>query len=344
MTHGIVELDGSQGEGGGQILRTSLTLALLTGRPFRLRKIRAGRSKPGLQPQHLKSVHAAAEIGHANVKGASLGSSTLDFEPGPVTAGNYHFRIGTAGATSLVLHTIYLPLVLAKEPSIVTIEGGTHVSHSPCFHFLERTWRSYVGLLGLQLSLNMNRPGFYPRGGGSIRANLQPSALPRGFNPRAFRPPVRARVLSAVAGLPADIARRQARRAAYRLAERGLDVEASEESWQGGPGTMLSIELATEPVPTFFFALGERGKPAEAVATAAVAEVDAFLDADPLGIDEHSADQLLLPLALSPDSSCFPTARVSSHLLTNALVIQQFLPRRIRCEGEQGGPGVVHIS
>ena len=343
MTHGIVELDGSQGEGGGQILRTSLTLSLLTGRPFRLRKIRAGRSKPGLQPQHLKSVLAAAEVGHAHVQGAILGSSSLEFEPGSVTAGNYHFRIGTAGATGLVLHTIYLPLALAKEPSVVTIEGGTHVSHSPCFHFLDRTWRSYVGLLGLSVSLRMDRPGFYPRGGGSIQTDLRPSPLPRAFNPCVGRRPTHARIVSAVAGLPADIARRQARRAAYRLAERGLEVEAREEFWSGGPGTMLGIELATEPVSTFFFALGERGKPADAVANDAVAQATAFLDADPPGIDEHSADQLLLPLALSPEASCFRTARVSSHLLTNAAVIQQFLPRHIECQGAEGEAGVVHI-
>src|SRR5438132_13911005 len=155
----MLELDGSMGEGGGQILRTSLALSLITGRRFRLRNIRAGRAKPGLQPQHLKSVHAAADVGQAEVKGASLGSSALDFEPGAVRAGAYHFRIGTAGATSLVLHTVYLPLALAKEPSTVIVEGGTHVSHSPCFHFLERTWQPYMAQLGMRLALRMDRPG-----------------------------------------------------------------------------------------------------------------------------------------------------------------------------------------
>src|SRR5438105_3224405 len=157
MTTRTVELDGSFGEGGGQILRSSLAMSLLTGRPFRLRNIRARRSKPGLQPQHLKSVHAAAEVGQATVKGAHPGSTTLDLEPGPVRPGTYRFRIGTAGATSLVLHTVYLPLALAKGPSTVTVEGGTHVPHSPCFQFLDCSWRAYMALLGIDATLTMER-------------------------------------------------------------------------------------------------------------------------------------------------------------------------------------------
>jgi RNA 3'-terminal phosphate cyclase (ATP) len=344
MSKGIVELDGSFGEGGGQILRSSLALSLLTGRPFRMRNIRARRTRPGLQPQHLKSVLAAAELGGANLKGAQLHSSSLDFEPGPIAGGDYHFRIGTAGATGLVLHTVYLPLAMAKRSSKVTIEGGTHVKHSPCYHFLERTWCPYMRELGLDIAVRMQRAGFYPRGGGVIEADIQPSGLPRGFHLEASRPVEQARVLSAVAGLPEHIAERQGRRAAEQLQRWGLRVEVRHEIWVGGPGTMLGIELATEPVPTFFFALGERGKPAEAVADEAVAEAIAFLGADTPGVDAHSADQLLLPLALSPETSSFRTACVSMHLLTNLDVIQKFLPRKALCDGEVGGPGVVHIG
>ncbi len=212
-------------------------------------------------------VLAAAEVGRAQVKGASLGSSSLDFDPGPVQAGNYRFRIGTAGATSLVLHTIYLPLALAKEPSTVTIEGGTHVSHSPCFHFLDRTWRSYMEQLGvLRVAASWSGPASISAAAERIQGRHPPrgrlccaASIPKTRNPSDPR----AKVLAAVAGLPIEIAHRQARRAVYRLTERGLQVETREETWPGGPGTMLSIELATEPVPTFFFALGERGKPAE---------------------------------------------------------------------------------
>lgn len=343
MADSALELDGAQGEGGGQILRSSLALALLTGRPFRLRHIRAGRAKPGLQPQHLQCVLAAAEIGQAQVQGAHRGSTALAFAPGAVRGGDYHFRIGTAGATSLVLHTVYLPLALAKARSTVAIEGGTHVAMSPCFHFLATTWRGYLARIGLEVGMRMERAGFYPRGGGLIVAEIEPWTAPPGLVLAASEPVSQARILSAVAGLPESIARRQAQRAARQFAKRGLAVETREESWAGGPGTMLGVELATAPVPTFFFALGERGKSAEAVADEAAAQAAAFLDTGPYGVDEHSADQLILPLALMAGASRFPTACISSHLRTNAAVIQQFLPRTIECVGADGQPGWVNI-
>lgn len=173
----MLELDGSQGEGGGQILRTSLTLSLLTGKSFHLRRIRAGRKKPGLQPQHLMCVQAAMQIGQARAQGATLNSTDLVFEPGPTTPGNYTFSIGTAGATSLVLHTVYLPLALrGTEPSQLMIRGGTHVTASPCFHFLDSTWRGMLETMGVRIDLTMRGPGFYPRGGGLIDARVQPAA------------------------------------------------------------------------------------------------------------------------------------------------------------------------
>ena len=172
----LLELDGSEGEGGGQILRTSLALSLITGRGFHLRNVRAGRAKPGLQPQHLASVRAAAAIGGATLRGASAGSSDLVFEPGAIRPGSYRFDVGTAGATGLVLHTIYLPLAYrAAAPSAVTLIGGTHVRTSPSFHFLDATWRRYVGLCGLRVSLRLVRPGFYPRGGGIVEVSIQPA-------------------------------------------------------------------------------------------------------------------------------------------------------------------------
>src|SRR5262245_5230386 len=205
MSNTRVELDGSQGEGGGQVLRTSLALSLLTGKPFHLRNVRAGRAKPGLQPQHLRSVLAAAAIGGALVKGASLGSTDLAFTPGEVVAGKHRFEIGTAGATGLVLHTVYLPLALrGGGPSEVTLVGGTHVQTSPTYHFLDATWRRYVERMGLQVSLRLDRPGFYPRGGGVVRAFLQPCPRLRGVT-LGERDPVTITGVSAVAGLDAGI-------------------------------------------------------------------------------------------------------------------------------------------
>src|SRR5205823_7820052 len=201
-----LELDGSFGEGGGQILRTTLALSLITGKAFHLRNVRAKRSKPGLQPQHLMSVRAAATVGQATVRGDSKGSTDLVFEPGEVKPGKYRFDIGTAGATGLVLHTLYLPLMLGKDgPSELTLTGGTHVTTSPCFHFLDVTWRAYLEQFGLKLRLRMDRPGFYPRGGGIVKVILQPAEAGHGFH-HTRRGPLKATGFSAVAGLPESIA------------------------------------------------------------------------------------------------------------------------------------------
>jgi RNA 3'-terminal phosphate cyclase (ATP) len=345
MSNGVIELDGSFGEGGGQILRTSLALALLTGKPFHLRNIRAGRAKPGLQPQHLMSVRAAATVGQAQTRGDSKGSSDLEFTPGPVKPGQYRFDIGTAGATGLVLHTVYLPLVLgAAGPSDLTLVGGTHVSTSPCFHFLETTWRRYVALLGVRLGLKMVRPGFYPRGGGVVEAHLEPCIRLKGLTARE-RSPIRVSGFSAVAGLPQHIAVRQARRAAYRLKQRySIDADIREEQWPGGPGSVLALVVDTSPAPALFFGLGERGKPAERVADEAVDQAGAYLDAAPAAVDCHSADQTVLPLAMADGPSEFTVAEVTAHLLTNVAVIRRFVDRDIVCEGREGEPGRVCIT
>jgi RNA 3'-terminal phosphate cyclase (ATP) len=341
----LIEIDGAAGEGGGQILRTSLALALRTGKAFRLYNVRAGRSRPGLQPQHLMSVRAAAAVGRAQVRGAARDSSELLFEPGEVRPGTYRFDIGTAGATGLVLHTVYLPLALAgPEPSEVTITGGTHVRTSPSFDFLDATWRPYLELLGLKVGLRLVRTGFYPRGGGEIRAHIPACPRLHGVRLEEVRRPTRAAGASAVAGLPEDIARRQARRAAHRLRQAGLPADFCEETWPGGPGTVLTVLLDTAPVPTLFFALGERGKRAERVADEAADQALAYLKAEPFGVDPHSGDQLVLPLALAQGPSSYRVAEVTRHLTTNVAVIRRFLDRDIVCEGEEGRPGVVRIS
>jgi RNA 3'-terminal phosphate cyclase (ATP) len=345
MSSDVLELDGSFGEGGGQILRTSLALALLTGRPFHLRNVRANRTRPGLQPQHLMSVRAAAAVGQAETRGASLGSSDLTFRPGKVVPGSYRFDIGTAGNTSLVLHTLYLPLTLrAAGPSDLTLVGGTHVTKSPCFHFLDVTWRRYLALVGLRVGVKMVRPGFYPRGGGVVESHLEPCPRLKGLHLRE-RGTITVTGISAVAGLPEHIAQRQARRAAYVLKERhDIKADIRLETWPGGPGTMLAVVVDTAPVPVLCFGLGERGKPAERVADEAVDQVSAYLAAAPAAVDPHSADQLVLPLALAEGPSEYTVAEMTRHLLTNVAVIRRFLDRDIVCEGEKGKPGRVRIA
>jgi RNA 3'-terminal phosphate cyclase (ATP) len=339
----MLEIDGSFGEGGGQILRTSLALSLLTGKPFHLRKIRANRRpKAGLRPQHLASVRAAAQIGNAMVNGATVSSSDMTFRPGDVASGKYHFPIGTAGSTALVLHTVYLPLALADGPSELVLEGGTHNEKAPSYHFLQTTWRAYMARLGLHVSLEMMRPGFYPRGGGMLTAHIQPWGLRK---PLKLTGPValeRASILSATAGLPAHVNNRQARRATVRLRDAGVEPDVSTEEWQGCPGSMLAITWAG-PVPTLFTGLGARGKPAETVANEAADEALAHRETG-MPVDPHSADQLLLPLSLADGNSEYHVSEVTRHLTTNVAVIQLFLDREIAIQGDEGSTGVVRVS
>ena len=341
----MIEIDGSEGEGGGQILRSSLALSILTSRPFKLVNIRANRDKPGLRPQHVMSVRAAGTICGALYKGAAVGSSTLVFEPGEVKPGPYTFQIGTAGATALVLHTVYLPLALrGGTSSEVTITGGTHNEKAPCYHFLETTWNGYMRRLGLRIDIEMTRPGFYPRGGGEIRAVVHPSSRLNGLNLTTCPELTTAGGFSAVAGLPESVAKRQARRLATKLKAAGVEPHIPTEEWPAvSPGSVAAAVFRQAPVPTLFFGLGARGKPAEAVADEAADEAIAFRQSG-CPVDKHSADQLLLPLAFSPDASVYRTSEVDRHTTTNVETIRKFVDRAISVEGAVGEPGTVTVA
>lgn len=345
MSNGMIELDGSEGEGGGQILRSALTLSILTRRPFKLINIRANRSKPGLQPQHLMCARAAGTICNGTYKGASVGSSSLYFEPGTVKSGKYTFGIGTAGATSLVLHTVFLPLALrGDQPSEVAITGGTHNQHAPCFHFLQTTWAAYLSRMGISIDLDMKRPGFYPRGGGEIRAVIHPCSRVGGISLANCPELTTAGGFSAFAGLPESVGRRQARRMSVKLKSAGIESHLPIEEWHAAnPCTVAAVIFRQAPVPPLFFGLGERGKPVEAVADEAVEEAIAFRDAR-CPIDPHSADQLLLPLVFSSAESEYRTSQVTRHLTTNIMTVRKFVERGIELEGEEGATGIVRIA
>lgn len=341
----MIELDGSAGEGGGQILRSALALSILTRRPFKLTNIRANRSKPGLQPQHLMCVRAAGAISGAIYKGANVGSSVLYFEPGAVKAGNYTFSIGTAGATSLVLHTVYLPLALRGDAaSTVAITGGTHNAHAPCFHFLETTWAAYLARMGIKVEVEMPRPGFYPRGGGEIRATIHPCSRVNGLSLLTCPELTTAGGFSAFAGLPESVGKRQARRLSVRLKAEGVESHIPQEEWEAAnPGSVAAVIFRQAPVPALFFGLGERGKPSESVADDAADEAIAFRDAK-CPVDPHSADQLLLPLAFSDDASEYRASEITRHLTTNVETVRRFVDRTIEIEDGAGKSGVVRIG
>jgi len=341
---GLIHIDGTMGEGGGQVLRSSLTLSLITGRPVELTRIRAHRRNPGLGFQHAMAVQAAATLSRARVEGNRTGSQTLYFAPGRVTPGRYHFDIGTAGSTSLVMQTILLPLALTPGASQVTVTGGTHVPMSPCFHYLDWHWRPMLQRIGVDFALHMPRAGFYPPGGGEIHAEIHGRSRVKGLElPRRGR--LREiRGLSAVANLPEEIGERQRRQALARLQAIDCPQAIAVETLPAlSPGTLLVLLARFEHGQACFTALGARGKRAERVADEAVDALEVFLARD-AAVDRWMADQLLLPLALGRQPSVFTTSEVTSHLLTHADVIRAFLPADIRIVGAPGDPGTVHVQ
>lgn len=339
----MMEIDASFGEGGGQILRSALALSILTQKPVRLVNIRARRPQPGLKPQHLKAVEAAAAISAARVAGAGPGSQTLLFEPHGLQAGEYAFDIGTAGSTGLLLQTLYLPLSFAGKSSRLKLTGGTHVPWSPCFHYLSWQWLPYLTEIGYRLACRLESAGFYPRGGGVVHADIEPHARlsPLTIGQRGRLLGIHG--LSAVGRLPLAIAERQRSEALARLAPLGVAVEIEvAEVPSPSPGSFIVLQAKFEHSRCCAFALGERHKPAERVADEAAAELRADI-ASGGAIDAWLADQLLLPLAFAPGVSEFSVCRISRHLLTNAELLGYFLPVQAEIEGEQDQPGRVRL-
>ncbi|MEX1133549.1 MAG: RNA 3'-terminal phosphate cyclase [Acidimicrobiia bacterium] len=316
----MLSIDGSEGEGGGQILRTALASSLLTGVPFRIKNIRAGRGRPGLLHQHLAAVNAAAEVAAAKTKGATLGSTMLVFEPGEVRPADYHFAIGTAGSTGLLLQTVLVPLLTADGESQLVIEGGTHNEGAPAFEFLDLTFAPVLRRMGADLSLALERPGFYPAGGGRIRVRAgRASWAPLDLQDRGATRSVWARAV--VSRLPISIAERE-------LAVVGQSLGWPEENLTpdevdaDGPGNVLILAVENEQVTEVFTGFGRRGLPAEQVAAEAVARTRRYLDSG-VAVDMHLADQLLVPFTQSNGGS-FLTSQPTRHFMTNVKVLSRF--------------------
>ncbi|MEA2564124.1 MAG: 3-terminal phosphate cyclase [Acidobacteriota bacterium] len=325
----MLELDGSEGEGGGQILRTSLALSMVTGTPVRIRNVRARRPKPGLMRQHLVAVQAAARIGGAQVTGAEIGSSTLAFIPGEVKPGEHELSVGSAGSTTLVLQTILPALLCASQPSLLVLEGGTHNPMAPPFEFLERTYLPLVNRMGPRVHAELDRAGFYPAGGGRIVVSIEPAERLTGFE-LLQRGEIRRRQATAlVSRLPRHIGEREIAEAA-RLAE--WDSLEVREVDTPGPGNAVLLSVESDALTEVFVGFGQRGVPAEQVASRAVQEMQHYLDAG-VPVGEHLADQLLLLFALA-GSGAFATLPLSGHAMTQIDLIPGFLDVAIRVEGE----------
>jgi RNA 3'-terminal phosphate cyclase (ATP) len=342
----MIEIDGSHGEGGGQIVRTALGLSCLFRKSFRIFNIRKKRKKPGLMPQHLTCLRAAQRITGAEVSGAYADSTEFVFSPGKIQSGNFFFDVGTAGSTSLVLQTILPALLFSGQQTTVTITGGTHVPFSPSFHYLSGVFSRFLDLIGIRILLSLESYGFYPEGGGRIRAEVLPAekVIP-------LRKPERGRFLgfsgySGVGNLPITIAERQRNSFLDRIAPQTSEQKRFErielvEADTPGKGSFLDVMAGFEHSDAGFTALGARGKRAETVGEEAASEFIRFYSAD-AALDSHMADQIVLYLSLISDESYFTTAAITSHLTTNLWAVGLFHVIHYSLD-EKNGAGIVRI-
>ncbi len=339
----MIEIDGSYGEGGGQILRTALAFSAISKIPIRVKNIRASRKNPGLGNQHLATVNALARISGATIEGNRIGSQTLTFIPQEICPGGYEFRIETAGSVTLLLQAIFPPLCLRQEDSTVTLTGGTHVPWSPPFHYFSQVFLPTLKPMEVSAEAEIEKWGFYPKGGGRIRLKLSPtdelkpiSLIERGLLKKITG-------ISAVANLPKHMAERQRGQAMKRIRrELNFDPEITilSDAPSGGQGSFLFLLTEYEGVVAGFSSLGARGKPAEKVADEAVDYLKEYAESDGC-VDSHLADQLVPFMALAKGNSSFTTAHMTGHLFTNLWVVAQFIDTKIQTRGDLGRSGRV---
>lgn len=329
----MITLDGAQGEGGGQILRSALSLSMITGQPFEMTGIRAGRAKPGLLRQHLTAVRAAAEICGAEVNGGELGSQQLCFTPGSVRGGEYRFSIGSAGSCLLVLQTVLPALWFADSASRVEVHGGTHNQSAPSADFIRHVWEPLLTRMGISQQTTLLRHGFYPAGGGSVAAEVAPVASLSGLRLMSRGETVRIAAEALLAAVPYHVGERETQALEAYLPLTDKKVQVLEGG--AGPGNTLSLTVECEHLTELFIAFGNKGVSAEKVAHQLASAAKRYL-ASTAAVGEYLADQLILPLALAGEGA-FTVAETTAHLLTNIAVVERFLPVRITCEPNGGG-------
>jgi RNA 3'-terminal phosphate cyclase (ATP) len=325
----MIKIDGSQGEGGGQILRSSLALSVCLQTPVKIEKIRAKRSKPGLMRQHLTAVRAAAEISDAEVKGDAINSRELVFTPKTLKAGAFNFNISTAGSSTLVFQTVLPALLRAKEPSSITVKGGTHNAKAPPFDFLDKTFLPVLRKMGPNVTAQLARSGFYPAGGGQISFDIQPKELAR-IDMSSRGPLTSQYVISRVAALPFNIVERELLVFERRFGWNKSQLRPERLPDEQGPGNVVLVHAESQHLTEVISAVGEKGVPAERVAMTAMEEFEAYVNAD-VPVGEHLADQLMLLMALGKGGS-YLTVKPSLHTTTHAQILQVFLGTKIKME------------
>ena len=336
-----IDIDGSFGEGGGQILRTALSLSCITGLPFRLFNIRKGRKKSGLMPQHITCVNAVSEICNAKVSGCSKGSTSLTFTPGKINSGNYTFDIKTAGSTSLVFQTILPPLLFADGPSHITIIGGTHVPFSPNYHYISEVFIPVLNKLGIKIEPSIVKYGFYPKGGGEVSFKILPAGKIKSLNAASKETLVNISGYTGVSRLPLTIAEREKNSVLKALHPLSAEIQIMDVS-SPGEGTFVFLKGEYDNTLCGFSSLGERGKPAERVGKEAAEQFMHFHNS-PACLEPHLSDQILIYLSLSNENSSFTTSCITQHLLTNIWVIEKFLKVRCQIEGDLNTEGKVTV-
>ena len=326
----MITLDGSMGEGGGQIIRSSLSLSAITGEPVRIQNVRAGRAKPGLLRQHLTALNAVTEICGGHATGAELGSGEVGLRPGTIRPGDYTFSVGSAGSANLVLQTVLPILLQAGAPSTVTIQGGTHNPSSPPFDYLKECFFPALRKIGHRVDGKLNAYGFYPAGGGELKVEIGQSESPREFALLDRGKEVSRSLEALIANLPGEIAKRELETASSLL---DIDFDTGckfTHPTSRGPGNALYGRLFYETGTVLFAQFGAKGVSAEQVGKRLAKQMKTFA-ASSAAVDHHLADQLLLPMALAKGGA-FTTLRPSLHATTNAEVIGKFTGRNISFE------------
>jgi RNA 3'-terminal phosphate cyclase (ATP) len=327
----MIQLDGSQGEGGGQILRTALALSLCTEQPFRISNIRAGRQKPGLLRQHLTAVKAAEEISDATLSGAEMGSRELTFQPGKVAPGNYDFAVGTAGSATLVFQTVLPALLVGGKETTLRCRGGTHNPFAPPFDFLDRCFAPQVRKMGAGLELELVTPGFYPSGGGEFSARITPAKKLKRLSLLEAGPLKRHRIHIYLAHLAEEIGRRERALLIKHFPPDEILLH-TDFPLTPGPGNAIVLEREHEHVTEIITSFGEKGVAVETVVSHLIEAHRTYLTSGAV-VGDYLADQLLIPFALA-GSGEFITGNPTSHAVTNAQTISKFLDRKINFREE----------
>jgi len=318
----MIRIDGSQGEGGGQILRTALSLSTITGKPFTIYKIRNNREKPGILNQHLTAVKALATICNAKMQGNQLGSQELYYEPGSIQSGTYFFNVGTAGSCALVLQALIPVLLQANAPSSITLEGGTHNPLAPPYEFLEKAFLPILVNMGAWINPRITTYGFYPAGGGTISLEIAPAlqlhpldlyTVPENYQIKAY---------AFSSQIPLHVIHDEIAllKKAFQLQD--TDCVAREVT-SPGPGNVVMVEVRSSTLTEVFTSFGARGLPLQKVCAAVIKDVHDYLKAE-AAVGSHLADQLLIPLAMAGGNG-FLTTKPTRHTLSNIPIIRSFL-------------------